>query len=107
MQAWQLWHEGRGVELIDPLLMDNSCEVAEFERYLQIGLLCVQEGAYDRPTMSCVVLMLKSETATLSHPKRPAFFMGRFADDRDHDEDEAGVDSFSVNGLTVSNFQPR
>nr|XP_024929074.2 cysteine-rich receptor-like protein kinase 10 [Ziziphus jujuba var. spinosa] len=105
--AWQLWNEGRGVELIDPLLVDDSCEVDEFERYLQIGLLCVQEDAYDRPTMSYVVLMLKSESTTLSHPKRPAFFMERFTDDRHHDEDEAGVNSFSVNGLTVSNIHPR
>ncbi|CAL5408458.1 unnamed protein product [Camellia sinensis] len=69
---WQLWNEGKGLEMIDPLLM-KSCDLDEFLRYMHIGLLCIQEDAYDRPTMSLVVVMLKSEAVTLSQPERPAF----------------------------------
>ncbi|KAL7244065.1 hypothetical protein ACSBR1_016319 [Camellia fascicularis] len=73
--VWQLWNEGKGLEMIDPLLME-SCDLDEFLRYMHIGLLCVQEDAYDRPTMSSVVVMLKSEAVTLSQPERPAFSVG-------------------------------
>ncbi|TQE04128.1 hypothetical protein C1H46_010240 [Malus baccata] len=77
--AWKLWHDGKGLELLDPLLLD-SCDPDEFLRYLHIGLLCVQEDTYDRPTMSSAVVILKSETVTLSQPEKPAFTTGRFTD---------------------------
>ncbi|XP_018503206.1 cysteine-rich receptor-like protein kinase 25 isoform X1 [Pyrus x bretschneideri] len=100
--AWKLWHDGKGLELLDPLLLD-SCDPHEFLRYLHIGLLCVQEDAYDRPTMSSAVVMLKSETVTLSQPEKPAFTTGRFTD---HYTETAAGNS-SINGLTVSNVMPR
>lgn len=102
MQAWQLWNEGNGLELMDPLLVD-SCDANEFLRYLHIGLLCVQEDADDRPTMSYVVVMLKSETVTLSPPEKPAFSTGRFAD---HCEMRADYIS-SINEQSVSDVVPR
>ncbi|CAL5344628.1 unnamed protein product [Camellia sinensis] len=68
LQVWKLWNEGKGLELIDPLLTE-SCDLDEFLRYMHIGLLCVQEDAYDRPTMSSVVVMLKSEVVTLSQTR--------------------------------------
>ncbi|CAL5410926.1 unnamed protein product [Camellia sinensis] len=99
--VWQLWNEGKGLEMIDPLLME-SCDLDEFLRYMHIGLLCVQEDAYDRPTMSSVVVMLKSEAVTLSQPERPAFFVERFNDHYEtNDKDD------SVNELTISVVMPR
>ncbi|KAJ9705874.1 hypothetical protein PVL29_003803 [Vitis rotundifolia] len=77
--AWQLWNEGKGLELMDPLLIESCC-LDEFLRFYHIGLLCAQEDAFDRPTMSSVVFMLKSETVTLRQPERPAFSIGRFTD---------------------------
>lgn len=102
MQAWKLWNEGNGLELIDPLLV-GSCDSDEFLRYLHIGLLCVQEDAYDRPTMSSVVVNLKSETVNLSQPGKPAFSIGTFVDVHN----KAGAVSSSYNGLTVSSIAPR
>ncbi|RXI07546.1 hypothetical protein DVH24_005319 [Malus domestica] len=61
MQAWQLWNEGKVLELMDPF-------TDEFSRYIHIGLLCVQQDANHRPTMSSVALMLKTETISLSEP---------------------------------------
>ena len=100
---WHLWHEGKVKEVMDSLEIDLY-EPEEFSRYLHIGLLCVQEDAYDRPTMSSVVAMLKNEsTISLCQPKRPAFSAGRFADGC-----ESGPgNSCSVNGLTVSSIMPR
>ncbi|CAL5344668.1 unnamed protein product [Camellia sinensis] len=99
--VWQLWNEGRGMELIDPLLME-SCDLDEFLRYMHIGLLCVQEDAYDRPTMSSVVVMLKSEAVTLSQPERPAFSVGRFKDHYETNDKD-----YSINELTISVVMPR
>lgn len=62
--------------MIDPLIVD-SCPIDEALRYIHIGLLCVQEDAADRPTMSLVVLMLGSEYAALPGPKTPAFYAGK------------------------------
>ncbi|KAL7244059.1 hypothetical protein ACSBR1_016313 [Camellia fascicularis] len=56
--VWQLWNEGKGLEMINPLLME-SCDLDEFLRYMHIGLLCVQEDAYDRPTMSSALSLRK------------------------------------------------
>ncbi|XP_062160552.1 cysteine-rich receptor-like protein kinase 10 isoform X1 [Alnus glutinosa] len=98
--AWQLWHEGKALELMDPLLID-SCDPDEFLRYIHIGLLCVQENANDRPTMSSAVVMLKNETVTLSQPQRVAFSVGRFTDHY-----ETGSHD-SVNGLSISDIGPR
>ena len=100
MQAWQLWNEGNGLELMDPLLVD-SCDSDEFLRYFHIALLCVQEDANDRPTMSYVV-MLKSETVALSQPEKPAFSTGRFAD---HYEMKDHISS--INEQSISNVAPR
>ncbi|GMN49802.1 hypothetical protein TIFTF001_018962 [Ficus carica] len=100
--AWQLWREDKVVELIDPLVAD-SYNFDEFLRYLHIGFLCVQEDAYDRPTMSSVVVMLKGESTALCQPKPPTFSTGRFTHLH-----ESSVDySCSVNGATVSDVMPR
>ncbi|KAM5588585.1 cysteine-rich receptor-like protein kinase 25 [Rosa sericea] len=102
--AWQLWNEGKVLELMDPLLKD-SCNPNEFLRYIHIGLLCVQEDANNRPTMSSVVLMLKSENISLSKPERPAFFTGRSINDHCHTLGD--LPSCSVNALTISDVIPR
>ncbi|XP_065877765.1 cysteine-rich receptor-like protein kinase 10 [Euphorbia lathyris] len=99
--AWGLRNGGKEVELMDPVLSESCCP-EEFSRQVQIGLLCVQEDAVYRPTMSSVVLMLKSETVTLPQPEKPAFSAGRFTDQfRPESED------LSVNGLTTSVIVPR
>ena len=90
------------LELMDPSLGDSCC-LDEFLRCYHIGLLCVQEDAFDRPTMSSVMIMLKSETVNLPQPKQPAFSVGRFA----NDQEIARGSSSSVNGLTASMTVPR
>ncbi|KAF7112194.1 hypothetical protein RHSIM_RhsimUnG0255800 [Rhododendron simsii] len=58
--AWDLWKNGRGLDFKDPILEDMS-STNMLLRYVNIGLLCVQESAADRPTMSIVVSMLSNE----------------------------------------------
>ncbi|CAL9071463.1 unnamed protein product [Musa textilis] len=71
--AWRLWMEGRCLELADEALEDSYSN-SKVTRFIQVGLLCVQEGSDDRPTMEDVFLMLSSEDVTLPQPSRPAFY---------------------------------
>ena len=105
IQAWQLWNEGKCLELMDPSLKDSCPPNEIFMRYVHIGLLCVQEDAYNRPTMSSVVQMFTTENTSLPKPERPAFSVGRFTNG-DHVQ-ELGFAACSNNTMTISNFSPR
>ena len=56
------------MEFIDPSL-HRERRKAEIMRWVQIGLLCVQEHPEDRPSMWDVVLMLGCENAIIREPK--------------------------------------
>lgn len=71
--AWRLWSEDRSLELVDDA-MEYGYSENEVLRCMQVGLLCVQEGSDDRPTMASVVLMLGSEGMTLPQPTKPGFY---------------------------------
>lgn len=86
---------------MDPILAD-SCAEEEFSRCMQIGLLCVQEDAHDRPSMASVVLMLNRDTVALSQPERPASTVGKF-----NDHNETCFNNLSMNELTMSDLLPR
>ncbi|KAI7987711.1 G-type lectin S-receptor-like serine/threonine-protein kinase [Camellia lanceoleosa] len=70
--AWDLWKEGRGLEIIDHLIVE-TCSTSEVMHYIQVSFLCVQENAADRPTISDVVSMLSNEIIAIPAPKQPAF----------------------------------
>ncbi|KAF3973132.1 hypothetical protein CMV_003418 [Castanea mollissima] len=74
--AWKLWTEGKALDLMDQTIRE-TCNADKFLRCVNVGLLCVQEDPSDRPTMSNVVFMLGSETATLPTPKQPAYVVRR------------------------------
>ncbi|KAE8714919.1 cysteine-rich receptor-like protein kinase 25-like [Hibiscus syriacus] len=99
MQAWHLWNEGNALELMDPLLTDVSPEA--FLRFIHIGLLCVQQDACDRPTMSSVMVMLKGETVTLSQPQQPAFSSGRFAEHHQRFTRSCSANSLSISSIAL------
>ena len=104
MQAWRTWTAGKCLEMIDPML-ENSFIGSEVERCIHIGLLCVQEDAKDRPTMSHVVLMLASDTMVLPKPKHPAFSVGIIASEEVYTS--KSFKDVSKNDLTVSISLPR
>lgn len=104
LQVWRLWSDGKGLELLDPSLTESCC-TSEFLRCMHIGLLCVQEDLNDRPTMSSVVVMLRSESVALRQPRQPAFSVGRFA--IQYEQAAAMTHNLSINGLTVSSVVPR
>ncbi|RYR32492.1 hypothetical protein Ahy_A10g047047 isoform E [Arachis hypogaea] len=100
--SWKLWCEGECLELVDPIL-ENTYIRSEVIRCIHIGLLCVQEDAIDRPTMSTVVVMLASETMTLPNPNHPAFSVGRKFGKEDESTSKTSKDNISVNeGIIIT-----
>ncbi|XP_056171847.1 G-type lectin S-receptor-like serine/threonine-protein kinase At1g61370 isoform X2 [Syzygium oleosum] len=68
--AWQLWSEGKAMDLMDEAIAVSS--PLEVTRCIHVGLLCIQEPATDRPNMWNVVLMLSGES-DLPQPGQPIF----------------------------------
>ncbi|XP_050363577.1 receptor-like serine/threonine-protein kinase SD1-8 isoform X2 [Argentina anserina] len=102
-RAWNLWKDGNWLGLMDSALLD-SCSSNEVMRYIQIGLLCVQERAIDRPYMSDVVFMLSNESIALPHPKEPAF-LSHFSSDTDSSSSRQRY--YSKNDVTMSQVDAR
>lgn len=90
--------------MIDPILVDSSA-ASELMRYVHVALLCVQERATDRPTMSEVILFLNNQNAALLSPKQPAFFVGRNAPTTSLPTGEPRP--CSINDVTVSTMGGR
>ncbi|XP_026388023.1 G-type lectin S-receptor-like serine/threonine-protein kinase At1g11330 isoform X2 [Papaver somniferum] len=103
--AWQLWNESKMELLIDPAILHESTPLAEIFRCIQVGLLCVQECAVDRPTMSTTLSMLTSEITTLPAPKQPAFIERRVPMPLDSFAHSLGA--ASVNHLTMTQIEGR
>uniref|UniRef100_A0A6N2KTI3 Receptor-like serine/threonine-protein kinase n=1 Tax=Salix viminalis TaxID=40686 RepID=A0A6N2KTI3_SALVM len=74
--AWKLWRSNKASDMMDPTLGDPP-STSMLLRYINIGLLCVQESPADRPTMSDVISMIVNEHVALPEPKQPAFVAGR------------------------------
>ncbi|XP_056158655.1 cysteine-rich receptor-like protein kinase 10 isoform X2 [Syzygium oleosum] len=102
--AWKLWSEGRGLELVDPLIKE-SCDEVEVLKCIHIGLLCVQEDPVDRPAMSLVVHILGGDTITLNPPSQPAFSVGR--DVKKLYCVVPSQETFTINDVSVSDVSPR
>ncbi|KAI4366104.1 hypothetical protein MLD38_022025 [Melastoma candidum] len=74
--AWKLFVEDkRPLEFLDQEI-NGSQDASQVLRCIQVGLLCVQRCAEDRPDMDKVLLMLGSDIE-LSFPKEPGFFNER------------------------------
>uniref|UniRef100_A0A7N0ULG0 Receptor-like serine/threonine-protein kinase n=1 Tax=Kalanchoe fedtschenkoi TaxID=63787 RepID=A0A7N0ULG0_KALFE len=71
--AWKLWSEGSIEKLVDPALSSSSATPEEILRCVHVGLLCVQDSAHERPSVSTILSMLSSEIVDLPAPKQPAF----------------------------------
>ncbi|XP_060189249.1 G-type lectin S-receptor-like serine/threonine-protein kinase At4g03230 [Lycium barbarum] len=76
VHAWNFWKEKRALHLLDHSLLE-SCNPKEVMKCINVGLLCVQEDPGDRPIMSNVVTMLRSESTSLPKPNQPAFVSRR------------------------------
>ncbi|PHU17363.1 G-type lectin S-receptor-like serine/threonine-protein kinase [Capsicum chinense] len=100
--AWKLWKEQDLSTFIDPFILNPSTEM-EIRKYMQIGLLCVQEFAEDRPSISSVLVMLTGETTSLPAPLQPAFtdkHASFFKMCNENREAKSTLNSISITNLT-------
>ncbi|KAK9085014.1 hypothetical protein Sjap_025425 [Stephania japonica] len=102
--AWELWKDSRPLELVDPS-MGNSFLEQEVVKFIQVAILCVQENAKDRPTMSSVIFMLGNETSTIPAPKQPAFVLMR--NPNHPDSSTTGTISHSINEMSTTIVEAR
>ncbi|XVE87887.1 hypothetical protein DITRI_Ditri19aG0024700 [Diplodiscus trichospermus] len=95
--VWELWRNDKAREIID-LSLEASYPVAEVLRCIQIGLLCVQDSAVERPKMSVVVAMLGND-ASLPSPKQPAFIIKKT---NKQEETSSNEGAGSINKMTLT-----
>lgn len=100
LQAWKLWIEDNILALVDAELVSKQCCDEEILRCIHIGLLCVQEHANDRPSMSMVISMLNSEIIDLLSPTQPAFTAASYRESLPNNK-------WSINDVTISNMDGR
>ena len=94
-QAWKLWKEDNMKTLIDGSMLE-ACFQEEILRCIHVGLLCVQELAKDRPSVSTVVGMICSEIAHLPPPKQPAFTEMRSGINTESSEKKCSLNKVSI-----------
>ncbi|KAK9706485.1 hypothetical protein RND81_07G128900 [Saponaria officinalis] len=100
IQAWRLWTERQSFELTDPILF-NNCPSNEVMRCIQIGLLCVQADADQRPTMTAVVLMLTG-SVDLPLPTAPAMTSHQYSMPITFSGgQQSDLDQYSTNSVTM------
>ncbi|CAI0422940.1 unnamed protein product, partial [Linum tenue] len=103
-QAWELWREGRGLELVDPAMDDGMCQ-NEAVKCIQIGLLCTQENPRDRPSMLEVASMIyNNDSSQLPSPNRPAFYY-RLQEATEIIEEQE--ENWTVNQVTITEMNAR
>ncbi|KAG5234850.1 G-type lectin S-receptor serine/threonine-protein kinase [Salix suchowensis] len=102
--AWKVWNEGDVTAFVDPAISD-PCFVEEIFRCIQIGLLCVQELANDRPVVSTITSMLNSEIVDLPTPKKPAYVERQSILDTEPITQDQKINS--INSVTISDLDGR
>ncbi|CAG7904282.1 unnamed protein product [Brassica rapa] len=110
-EAWKHFQSGELEEIYDPNLdwknrNDSIIIKKEIVRVVQIGLLCTQEMASLRPSMSKVLHMLKNKEEVLPLPSNPPFMDERVMEFRDgSDGDSAACASLAT--VSQSSFYGR
>ena len=99
--------------------LDGQAPENEVLKCVHLSLLCVQENPADRPTMLDVLVMLHGQSSSFATPSKPAFTFvhGETSSSGERPNVCGGSGSqgaaaaaaavFSVNEMSVSEFQPR
>ncbi|MCD9645418.1 hypothetical protein HAX54_034301 [Datura stramonium] len=96
--AWQKWDEGTPMDLVDRSIWDE-CHHDEALRCIHLALICVQDMALHRPSISSVVLMLETDNIRLPLPRQPTYTSMRKYEDADIWNEKQ---DFSSNNVTIS-----
>ncbi|KAG2685393.1 hypothetical protein I3760_10G123400 [Carya illinoinensis] len=104
--AWKLWDTNNIATLIDPMILEPCFEMEILRCIQYVGLLCVQDFAKDRPTVSIAISMLKSEIVGLPHPKQLAYTAIQVTPRTDQSSSHSQR-VCSINNVTVTMVQGR
>ncbi|KAK1422621.1 hypothetical protein QVD17_17907 [Tagetes erecta] len=106
--AWKQWTDGRALELLDPSLAGSSYSDNDVIRCINIGLLCVQEDADARPSMTSILNMLNNNSVTLPEPKKPPYFLSKgLLLDISGDPERSNPTVSSVSNSSITEMHPR
>lgn len=101
-RAWRLYENDMHLELVDENLDPDDYKAEDVKKIIEIGLMCTQASAALRPTMSEVVVLLKSKGSLEHRPQnRPAFVD---SNTRVH-VDSSNSTGSSISNATASNSQ--
>ncbi|GJN32442.1 hypothetical protein PR202_gb20953 [Eleusine coracana subsp. coracana] len=98
--AWLQWKQDKWLEIVDPCL-DVKDKNKDIMRFISIALMCVQDDAIDRPTMTDVTSLLMNESVSLPDPKQPAYFNVRAMNKWKYPLEAQEINN-SVNDVTTS-----
>ncbi|KAL9234145.1 hypothetical protein vseg_009047 [Gypsophila vaccaria] len=99
--AWRLWNEGAHLQLID-IAIDANFSTDEATRCIQVGLMCVQEDPAKRPSINTVLIMLYTQSPTVSSPMSPPTILYK----RDKQEVSHRTTQYLISG-SFSELGPR
>ncbi|GER31667.1 S-locus lectin protein kinase family protein [Striga asiatica] len=99
--VWKMWKEGNVGDVIDRRISSHRVDIV---RCIHIGLLCVQELPQDRPSISFVLSMLRSEIIDLPEPKQSAFVLNstRSSTGTSSTQQSQKSSSISLNNVTLT-----
>ncbi|XP_018840678.2 G-type lectin S-receptor-like serine/threonine-protein kinase At1g11330 [Juglans regia] len=97
--AWNMWKTDNMAVLIDPKVLKPDFE-KEILRCIHVGLLCVQDLAKDRPTVSIAISMLRSEIDDLPSPRQLGFTANQTAPETQASYHNQSIRS--INNVTVT-----
>ncbi|KAF2303499.1 hypothetical protein GH714_018827 [Hevea brasiliensis] len=100
--AWQCWSASKGVQMVDEALAD-SFSSSKVSRCVNIGLLCVQDHAADRPTMATIVSMLSGEQTKPPEPNQPTFMFKNISNNNFQSQSNS---TWSANNVIESIIEP-
>ncbi|KAI3677067.1 hypothetical protein L1987_86685 [Smallanthus sonchifolius] len=100
--VWDLWKQDKALTIVDSSL-GGSYNAREVLLCIHVGILCVQELASDRPTMTGVAFMLSNHETVLPSPNQPAFIFRQLNYGRDSTSasDKGGVGSVDNDTITI------
>jgi len=86
---------------MDPTLNDTFVP-DEVKRCIHVGLLCVEQYANDRPTMSDVIYVLTNKYELTNLPRRPAFYVRREIFEGETTSKGQDTDTYSMTAISTS-----
>nr|GMD91803.1 cysteine-rich receptor-like protein kinase 25 [Ipomoea batatas] len=106
--VWSHWRTDTALDMVDKSL-GGLYSRNEVIQCIHVGLLCVQDGVDERPTMANVVVMLNSNSATRRAPNPPTIYDGGSDMSTVSADDESRSKSrpLSVNEASISELYPR